>query len=260
MQKALSYLRVSGKGQVDGDGFPRQRDRISKWAKAHKYQVVDEYRDEGVSGTKAAESRPGMAAMLDRLESNGVKVVLVENASRLARDLIIQEIILSQVRAMGIQVFEVDGGNDLTTDGNEDPTAALTRQILGAIAQFEKTTTVLKLRAARDRKSKKAGKRVEGRKPFGVNPGEAATLKRMKELRRKPRGGARLSYSAIALQLTFDRLPTRSGKPWSRQMVERILNREGLTDRSELDQQVERDFAGEKAKERIARVTAKAGK
>ncbi len=30
--KAVSYLRVSGKGQVDGDGFPRQRETIARYA------------------------------------------------------------------------------------------------------------------------------------------------------------------------------------------------------------------------------------
>jgi len=224
MLKAVTYLRVSGKGQVDGDGFPRQRERIYKWSESNGYRIDHEYRDEGVSGTKDLEDRPGMAEMLDRLESNGVNVVLVENTSRLARDLIVQEIILNQLREIGIQVFEVDGGNELTKDGNTDPTAALTRQILGAVSQFEKTVLVLKLKAARDRKSL-PGKRIEGRKPFGHSPAEAATLRRMAQLRRKPRKGTRLSYQKIAAQLNAEGRSTRTGKPWVRQTVERILSR-----------------------------------
>src|SRR6187200_814188 len=94
--KAVSYLRVSGQGQVQGDGFERQRTAIAKFAKAAKYEVVDEFRDEGVSGTKELEHRPGLAALLDRVESNGVKVVLVERADRLARDLMVNEVIVHQ--------------------------------------------------------------------------------------------------------------------------------------------------------------------
>jgi hypothetical protein len=30
MAKAVAYLRVSGKGQVDGDGFPRPRETATK--------------------------------------------------------------------------------------------------------------------------------------------------------------------------------------------------------------------------------------
>lgn len=45
---------MSGKGQVEGDGFERQRQAIARFAKAAKFDLVDEFRDEGVSGTKAA--------------------------------------------------------------------------------------------------------------------------------------------------------------------------------------------------------------
>ena len=40
--KAFSYLRVSSKGQVDGDGFPRQREKIEAWARGRKAVVVQE--------------------------------------------------------------------------------------------------------------------------------------------------------------------------------------------------------------------------
>jgi DNA invertase Pin-like site-specific DNA recombinase len=37
-----------------------------------------------VSGTRELADRPGLAALLDRLESNGVRTVIVERADRLA--------------------------------------------------------------------------------------------------------------------------------------------------------------------------------
>lgn len=93
--KAVSYLRVSAKGQVEGDGFDRQREAVARYAKVAGLELVDEYRDEGVSGTKDLESRPGLAALLDRVE-NGVKVVIVERADRLARHLMVSEVIIDQ--------------------------------------------------------------------------------------------------------------------------------------------------------------------
>ena len=50
---------------------------------------------------------------------------------------------------------------------------------------------VAKLRKAREAMKAKTGRR-EGRKPFGFYPGEQETLKRLKQLHRKPRGGERL--------------------------------------------------------------------
>src|SRR5437870_91990 len=96
MTKAVSYLRVSGRGQVDGDGPERQRQAIARFAKAGSYTVVEEYSDLGVSGTTELADRPGLAALLDRLESNGVRTVIIERADRLARDLMVQEVIVGQ--------------------------------------------------------------------------------------------------------------------------------------------------------------------
>lgn len=221
---SISYLRVSGKGQVDGDGFPRQRDAIARRAKSLKLQLAGEFTDEGISGTTELDDRPGLAALLNHLDAHGVRTVLVENASRLARDLMVQEIILAEFRKHGVTVIEADGGNDLTV-GTSDPTATLIRQVLGAVSQFEKSVVVLKLRAARQRKRSKTG-RCEGRKPYGTRLGEAAIVARIRELRRKPVKGNRLSFAAIARRLNEEGVPTRSGGPWSQSTVGQILGRQ----------------------------------
>ncbi|MBA7530030.1 hypothetical protein ES705_22233 [subsurface metagenome] len=222
-KKALAYLRVSGKGQIKKDGFPRQREAIRKFAKANNLEVIGEYRDEGVSGTKELEDRQGLAALLDHIESNGIQIVLVERADRLARDLMVGEVILGQFRNLGISVIAADSGVDLTT-GDDDPTRTLIRQVLGAVSQFEKSVIVLKLRAARQRTKRKTG-RCEGRKPYGYYPGEAEIVKRIKELYRKPRGEKRLGFMTIAKKLNEEGVPTRTGAKWSDVLVKSILTR-----------------------------------
>ena len=221
--QAVSYLRVSGKGQVDGDGFPRQRDAIAKFAKSRKLTVVGEHIDEGVSGTTELDDRPGLAALFESIESSGVRIVIVENASRLARDLMVQEILLAECRKLGVQVLEADGGNDLSV-GSSDPTATLIRQVLGAVSQFEKSVVVLKLKAARQRMKTATG-RCEGRKPYGARLGEAEVVARIVELRRKPVKGARLSFAAIAQRLNDEAVPTRTGGQWRPSTVGQILER-----------------------------------
>ena len=224
-KQAVSYLRVSGQGQVGGDGFPRQRLAVETFAKARGLALVAEFRDEGVSGTRELDEREGLAALLDRLESNGVRVVLVERADRLARDLLVSEVILGRFRAIGASVIEATSGTELTV-GDGDPTRTLIRQVLGAVAQFEKSVIVSKLSAARARIRRRDG-RCEGRKPFGFHPAEAETLDLMRKLRRKPRDGARRSFADIAAELNSRGIVTRTGKPWSKALVLNVLGRAG---------------------------------
>jgi DNA invertase Pin-like site-specific DNA recombinase len=227
MTEAVAYLRVSGKGQINGDGFPRQREAIRRYAKAGGIEVIEEYRDEGVSGTKDLDHRDGLGDLMARIRSNGIRLVLVERGDRLARDLMVGEVLLAEFRKLGVTVVAADSGTDLTA-GGDDPTRVLIRQVLGAVAQFEKSIIVAKLRAARIRKRRATG-RCEGRKPFGTKPGEGETLALIRRLRRKPRGGKRLSYDAIAVRLNADGVPTRTGKLWAGPTVCGILTRGRLT-------------------------------
>ena len=222
--KAVSYLRVSGLGQVEGDGFPRQREAVESFAKRAGLVIVDEYRDGGVSGANELDDRPGLGELINRIETNGVRTVLVENADRVARDLMVFEIILSKFLKMGVQVIEVGGGQDLTVaDGN--PTRKFIRQVLGAVSELDKSVLVAKLKAARSR-IRKTGKRCEGRKPYGYRPGESEIVEKIKQLRRKPRMGERLSFAQIAAQLNAEGVPTRSGGVWRASTIGAILGRD----------------------------------
>ena len=223
-EKALCYLRVSGKGQVEGHGFDRQREACAAYAEAHGLELAGEYRDEGVSGAKELENRPALAALLDKIEANGVRLVLVERADRLARDLLVGEIILGRFRDLGVRVIEADGGNELTV-GDDDPTRKLIRQVLGAVSEFDKTVVVLKLRAARERVRADVG-RCEGRKPFGTRAGERATVERILELRGKTRRGrGAMSLTRIGQVLACEGLASRSGRPWTAQSVNNVVQR-----------------------------------
>jgi DNA invertase Pin-like site-specific DNA recombinase len=211
---------VSGKGQVQGDGFPRQRQACEAYAAQHGLTLVGEYLDEGVSGTRELADRPGLADLVARLRSNGVRTVLVENASRLARDLMVQEVILGEFRQLGVAVIAADSGTDLTVS-DDDPTRVLIRQVLGAVAQFEKAMTTAKLRAARVRMRRQTG-RCEGRKPFGATPAEAealATIHALVAVVDKPR-----RWQTIAAELNARGVPTRNGGPWEASVVRRILH------------------------------------
>jgi DNA invertase Pin-like site-specific DNA recombinase len=181
---------------------------------------LEEFSDLGVSGTKELADRPGLAALLDRLESNGVRTVIVERADGLARDLMVQEVIVGQFAKIGARILTSDGV-DLTAY-DDDPTRRLIRQVLGDVAEFDKRILVLKLRAARERRRAR-GERVEGVKPYGYFPAEQATLDRMRQLRRKPPKGRRLSIAAVAERLNAEGHRNRAGREWSPQLIHHVL-------------------------------------
>ncbi len=217
---AFSYLRVSGKGQIDGDGFPRQQETINKYAKANRFEVIQEFRDKGVTGSKEALDRPGLTDLFVALKANGVRVVIVENATRVARDLMVSEIILAEFRKLGVKVISADGGVDLTL-GNDDPTGKLVRQILAAVSEWEKCLIVQKLRASRLR-MRRSGQRCEGRKPYGETPEERIVVEKMKTWRKE-----RKSFAEIAAALNAEGVPPRSGggSKWHTTQVQRVLKR-----------------------------------
>ncbi len=217
-EKAFGYLRTSGNGQIGNDGFPRQRDSIARYAKANKIEIVQEFTDEAVSGTTDAMDRHGLTDLFVALKANGVRLVLVEMASRLARDLMISEIILGEFRKIGVRVISADGGIDLTL-GNDDPSGKLIRQILGAVSEWEKCALVQKLRASRLR-IRRAGGRCEGKKPYGHTPEEQKIVEIILALRKE-----RKSIAEIASQLNDDGIKSRSGKNWHPTQVQRVIQR-----------------------------------
>lgn len=218
MTKAFAYLRVSGKGQVDGDGFERQLLACQKYADANAVEIVEVFREEGVSGTKELDNRPALSELFAALEENGVKTIIIEKLDRLARDLMVSETIMADIQRSGYTLISTCEP-DLCS---EDPSRKLVRQIFGAIAEYEKKMIVLKLRGARQRKKARAG-RCEGKKPFGHFPAEVPTLMHMRLLSKSYRA------DTIAEMLNADGEFTRSGKPWNASTIRKILAREPAT-------------------------------
>jgi DNA invertase Pin-like site-specific DNA recombinase len=222
LDKAYGYLRVSAEGQLEGDGPARQKEKITRYCNTNRIEVTGWYSDTE-TGTK--QNRPELARLMVDLETNGheVKTVVIERLDRLARDLMVQEAIIRDLGKKGVQLVSADEGQDLA---GADPTRKLVRQVLGAIAEYEKTMLVLKLKAARERKRKRTGK-CEGRKRYGEqSEEERKVICRIKLLRRRRRGGySGMTYQAIAERLNGEGILTRQGKRWTAQLVHHICTK-----------------------------------
>jgi DNA invertase Pin-like site-specific DNA recombinase len=209
--KAFAYLRTSSATNVGAgkDSDKRQRSAILGFAKANKFEVVDEFYDTDVKGADPIHARPAFAEMLQAILGNGVRHILVESASRFARDLITQETGFRYLRDLGITLIAVDDPDAFTQN---TPTANLIRQILGAVSEFQKAELVAKLAGARARKRALSG-RCEGPKPAP----EAA----QKLARRLRRGGK--SLREISATLAEKGFLAPSGRPYLAQSVKVML-------------------------------------
>src|SRR5262249_8388341 len=141
------------------------------------------------------EVRRGFSALLDRIENNGVRTVIVEDATRFARDLIAQELGVLLLIKRGVRVLTA-AGDDLTDAS--DPSRVMMRQIAGAFAQYEKARLVARLKRSRDRKKAEIGK-CGGRRSHAESRPEVVAL--VKKLRRKRPKGVPRSLREIAAEL-----------------------------------------------------------
>jgi hypothetical protein len=63
-----------------------------------------------LAGAEGVRSLTSLAALPDRLESNGVRTLIVERADRLSRDLMVQEVIVGQFVKIETRILTADGG------------------------------------------------------------------------------------------------------------------------------------------------------
>ena len=221
MEKAFGYVRVSGQGQIEGDGFRRQTEEIESYCKSNKLDLVKIFEEKGVSGTATETERPAFQDMLTAILNNGVRTIVVEGMDRLAREYRIQETLLIFLASKGITLLNARTGENVTEAISADPMRKALIQIQAVFSELEKNLLVKKLRAARQAKAEAAGK-CEGRKSYTEAAPELVA--RIKSLYRKPRNGQRPTLQKIADQLNAEELFTLDGKPWTAANLSRVLN------------------------------------
>lgn len=217
---AIGYLRTSSATNVgeDKDSERRQRLAIEGFAKRGGFQVIAWYSDPAVSGGDPIDTRPGFSNMLTRIAGNGVRTIIVENALRFARDLMVQEVGFRMLCDLGITLIAADSPSAFLDDG---PTSTLIRQILGAVAQFDKATTVAKLKGARERARRARGK-CEGRKSYAEREGGQELIALALQLRANPSGRPH-PLRKVAAGLAERGYVTPRGLPYSASAVLSML-------------------------------------
>jgi site-specific DNA recombinase len=226
MQKAFLYLRVSTPGQVEGCGFDRQEEVCRAYAREAGYEVVGVFQEQGVSGAKDETERPAFQEMMAAILANGVHTVIVESMDRLARELRIQEALLVYLASKGVDLVSARTGENITQAIQADPLKKALVQIQGVFAELEKNQLVRRLRKARDSRSARARRRIEGRKPYGETPEEKHIVQRIRAMRRRRRNGTPgMTLQQIADRLNSEKITTKNGKEWTPTQVFNVVGR-----------------------------------
>ena len=218
--EAVAYLRTSSAANVgdDKDSESRQRKAIEAYAKRAGFDIVDSFYDAAVSGADAIQDRPGFAALLDRIEGNGVLVVVVESSDRFARDLVVQETGIALLISRGVRLF---AATDIELTASNDSARVMIRQVTGSFAQYEKARLVSKLESGRARKRAQDGK-CEGRKSHAeMHPKVVAHAKRLR--RASPRTGERRSLRKIGEELQSLGFVNANGTAYAPKSVRAML-------------------------------------
>ncbi len=151
--KAAIYARVS---TTVNQSVEMQLRDLRELAGRRGFDIVEEYCDEGISGSK--DSRPGLNRLLADAEVGKFSVVLVWKLDRLGRSLIHLVRLMENFQRLGIELVSFSEGLDFTTT-----TGKLLFQIICAFAEFERDCIRERVRAGM-RNAKAKGKRI-GRPP-----------------------------------------------------------------------------------------------
>jgi putative DNA-invertase from lambdoid prophage Rac len=136
-QTAAIYARVS----TDDQNADMQLAEVRQYAGRQGWDVL-EFVDKGVSGMK--RSRPGLDACMNAARLKQVDIVLVWKLDRFGRSLsnLIENILL--LDSYGVRFISVTQGLDTDL---KNPTSRLMMHILGAVAEFERSMIVDRVRS-----------------------------------------------------------------------------------------------------------------
>ena len=128
-RKAALYLRTSHSDRTTEN----QRRELRKAAKRAGWTIAAVYEDNGVSGAKGRDGRPGFDQMLKDANRRELKIIMAWSVDRLGRSL--QHLVgfLEEVHALDIDLYLHVQGMDTTT-----PAGRALFQMLGVFSEFER--------------------------------------------------------------------------------------------------------------------------
>jgi DNA invertase Pin-like site-specific DNA recombinase len=137
-KRVALYLRASTNGQT----VETQRRELLDAARRHGWRVVEEFRDQGISGAKGRDKRPALDKLLKAVSRREFDLVAAWSVDRLGRSL--QDLIstLGELHAKRVDLYLHQQGIDTST-----PAGKALFQMLGVFAEFERAMIVERVKA-----------------------------------------------------------------------------------------------------------------
>jgi site-specific DNA recombinase len=137
------YVRVSTQRQVQSQTIEQQLERLCAYCQTQNWDLLDEniFRDDGFSGSTL--KRPGLDRLPERAAVAAFERILVTAPDRLARKYVHQVLLIEELERKGAQVEFLD------RPMSQDPHDQLVLQIRGAVAEYERTLIVERMRRGR---------------------------------------------------------------------------------------------------------------
>lgn len=225
LTKLVGYCRVSTENQKEEGTIEIQEKALNLYAKKNNIELVRIFKDEGVSGSKELENRPGLAELFNFIETNeGIEGVLIFKLDRLARDLYIQEHLIKKLELLNVKLFSIKEP-DLSS---KDPMRKAFRQFMGIISELEKAFITMRLSAGRINKAQKGGFAggstalgyTSKNKKLIIDEKQAELIKMIFKMKRYKK----MSLRGIARELNKLKIPTSTNRgKWYGRTVKYIL-------------------------------------
>lgn len=159
MKKLAIYARVS----TDSQTVENQLQELHAVAQRNGWIVVAVHTDEGISGAKGRDKRPGYDALLTGVARKDYEMIACWSVDRLGRSLPHLVSFLGDIQAKGVDLYLHQQGLDTST-----PSGRMLFQMLGVFAEFERSMIRERIMSGLRRTSKKSG-----RKPMADDRAEA---------------------------------------------------------------------------------------
>ena len=147
-KKPASPLRVAIYSRVSSDRqtTDNQERELQAIAGRLGWIVVKVYRDQGISGSKGREGRPAFDALCKDASRRRFDLIAAWSVDRLGRSL--QDLVgfLTEIHALGVNLFLHQQGIDTTT-----PAGKALFQMMGVFAEFERAMIKDRVRAGLER-------------------------------------------------------------------------------------------------------------